>query len=173
MTDSRGPLTRQLVLVRHAKSSHDQGELPDSARPLNDRGRRDAAHMAERARRLLGRPDALVSSPALRALSTAEIFAEALGIAPDAILLKPDIYEASAPTLLRVVRALDDAQRQVLLFGHNPGISEFARLLADCPFGDMPTCALVQIELPIAHWREASPGSGKVLQYRDPKQDQE
>lgn len=167
------PETCQLVLVRHAKASQDRSSVPDSARPLTDRGQRDATRMAERARRLFGRPDALVSSPALRALHTAQIFAEGLGIARDAIILKPDIYEASAQTLLRVIRGLDDRHRRVLLFGHNPGISEFAHLLAECPFDDMPTCALVQIELPVAHWRDAATGSGQVLQYSYPKQDQD
>jgi phosphohistidine phosphatase len=162
---------RKLTLVRHAKSSWDSAALNDFERPLNERGRRDAPLMAERARHLLGRPDALVSSPALRALATAQLFAEALGFAREEIMLQPAIYEATRQTLLKIVQGLPERDAAVMLFGHNPGFSELAHALAECPFEDLPTCALVQIELPVKHWREVKPGTGRVLQYSFPKQD--
>ncbi|AXQ29181.1 hypothetical protein D0B54_10995 [Solimonas sp. K1W22B-7] len=160
---------RLLSLVRHAKSSWDYEELSDFERPLNERGRRDAPQMAQRAYRLLGRPDRLVSSPALRAITTAHVFAEAFGLGMDEIQLQPKIYEASPGTLLQLLRQLDDADGHVMLFGHNPGFSQLAGLLAPCPFDEMPTCAVVQLALDIDHWRDAAPGQGKLRHYLYPK----
>lgn len=160
-----------LTLVRHAKSSWDYAELNDFERPLNDRGRRDAPLMAERTRQLLGVPDRLVSSPALRAITTAHIFAEAFGLSRDDIELQPKIYDAAVNTLLRIVRERDERDGHVVMFGHNPGFSELANLLARCPFDEMPTCAVVHLELDIHGWAEATPNCGRLSQYSYPKQE--
>lgn len=163
---------RRLTLVRHAKSSWDYAELSDFERPLNNRGRRDAPAMARRLATELERPLRLVSSPALRAITTAHAFAEALGIPHTAIRLEPRIYEASRGTLLGLVRELDDADSHVLLFGHNPGFSELAQLLAPCPFSEMPTCAAATLGLDAAHWREVRHGNGSLLRYQYPKKNE-
>lgn len=160
---------RLLTLVRHAKSSWDYEELSDFERPLNERGRRDAPLMAQRAHKLLGRPDRLVSSPALRAITTAHVFAETMDLSLEEIELQPRIYEATPQTLVQILRLLDDADPHVMLFGHNPGFSQLANLLAPCPFDEMPTCAVVQIALDTEHWRDTAPGQGKLRHYLFPK----
>lgn len=160
---------RLLSLVRHAKSSWDYEELSDFERPLNERGRRDAPAMAQRVRRLIGTPDRLVSSPALRAITTAHVFADAFGLGLEEVQLQPRIYEASPATLVQILRQLDDADSHVMLFGHNPGFSQLAGLLAPCPFDEVPTCAVVHLALDIGHWRDAGPGLGKLHHYLFPK----
>jgi phosphohistidine phosphatase len=69
---------KTLFLIRHAKSSWDDTTLPDKDRPLNDRGRRDAPKMGERLAKRDVKPDLILSSPAVRALRTAEIIAKKL-----------------------------------------------------------------------------------------------
>lgn len=160
---------RLLTLVRHAKSSWDYPELSDFERPLNERGRRDAPLMADKLKKLPPRPDRLISSPALRAITTAHVFADVLGFKHEEILLMPKIYEASANTLLRIVRALDDGDRHVVLFGHNPGFSQLAHLLAACNFDDLPTCALARFELPVKTWNEVTQDCGTLARYGAPK----
>ena len=160
---------RLLTLVRHAKSSWDYAELSDFERPLNERGRRDAPQMAQRAHKLLGRPDRLISSPALRAITTAHAFADTMDLVREEIALQPRIYEATPQTLVQLLRLLDDADQHVMLFGHNPGFSQLANLLAPCPFDDMPTCAVAQIALDVPHWRDAAPDQGKLRHYLFPK----
>lgn len=160
---------RRLTLIRHAKSSWADADLTDFERPLNERGLRDAPRMAAQLHELLGVPDRLVSSPAKRAISTARIFATHFGLDLDAIAIEPRIYEASLPTLLRVVGELDAADRHVMLFGHNPGFSELAHQLAKCPFDAMPTCAAVQLELSIDEWSEAGKVRAKLRHYVYPK----
>ncbi|MGQ0700957.1 MAG: SixA phosphatase family protein [Panacagrimonas sp.] len=159
----------RLTLVRHAKSSWGDPGLDDFARPLNERGRRDAPAMALRVRKLKRLPDRLVSSPALRAITTARIFADSLNVRAKDIELGPQIYDASCKALLEVVRSLDPEVRHVMLFGHNPGFSELGRLLATCPFDEMPTCAVVCLELQVSSWRETGPGCGRVAEYLYPK----
>jgi phosphohistidine phosphatase len=161
---------RILTLVRHAKSSRDYPELSDFERPLNPRGRREAPLVAASLRKADVKPDLLVSSPATRAITTARIFAEELNLALDEILLNPHIYEASAWTLLHIVRGLPPDYEDVMLFGHNPGLSNFAHdLVEDCPFDELPTCGAVRIELPARGWSRIQPGSGKILRYETPK----
>jgi phosphohistidine phosphatase len=156
---------RTLTLIRHAKSSWEQEDLHDFERPLNERGRRDAPAMAARLKQAIGQPDILISSPALRAITTARIFAGVLGISTDSILLQAKIYEASVSTLLQIVQGLDDQYNNIALFGHNPGFSELARRLAPCDFDELPTCGIAHIALPVKHWREAGSKAG-ALHYR-------
>lgn len=162
-----------LTLVRHAKSSWDYPELPDFERPLSARGRKDAPAVAAMLKKARIRPERLVSSPALRAITTARMFAAKLGIEPEEIQVSPHIYEASPQALMHIVRSLLDLEDDVMLFGHNPGISRFAQQLASCPFDEMPTCGAVRIELPAKTWSMVKPGTGTVLRYDYPKKDKE
>ena len=160
-----------LTLIRHAKSSWDYPELSDFERPLTKRGRRDAPALATRLRKAGIKPDQLVSSPATRAITTARLFAAELNMAFDDIQLNPHIYEASAWTLMHMVRSFPELDDEVMLFGHNPGISQFARELAQCPFDEMPTCAAVRIGLDVKSWAGVSNGCGQILRYDIPGRD--
>lgn len=163
---------RILTLVRHAKSSRDYPELSDFERPLNNRGRKEAPMIATRLRKADVKPDLLVSSPATRAIATARIFAEELNMALDEIVLNPHIYEASAWTLLHIVRSFPQEHEEVMLFGHNPGISNFSHdLCKECPFDEMDTASTARIELPARGWSLVQPGTGKLLRYDTPKSD--
>ena len=99
---------KTLTIIRHAKSSWEQEGLSDFERPLNERGRRDAPVMAARLKQAVGQPELLVSSPALRAITTARVFADVLGISKDSIQLQSRIYEASVGTLLQIIQGFDD-----------------------------------------------------------------
>ncbi|MBL6751591.1 MAG: histidine phosphatase family protein [Nevskia sp.] len=160
----------RLTLVRHAKSSWDDPALGDFDRPLNGRGRRDAPLMAKRlASEPLG-PVRLVSSPAVRALATAHAFAEVLGVPEKQVRVEPNVYDAEADTLLGIVHGLDDADRHVLLFGHNPGLSELAAALAPHDIGELPTCAVLTLRFESTHWRTIGQAS-TVERYLVPKKE--
>ncbi|SEQ69572.1 phosphohistidine phosphatase [Solimonas aquatica] len=160
----------RLTLIRHAKSSWADDSLDDFERPLNERGRRDAPRMAALAQRELETPARLVTSPALRAISTARVFAETLGIPHDSLLVLPGIYEASGDALLKLLRGMDDCDQHLMLFGHNPGLSELAHYLAPCSFSELPTCAVAHLELDRARWRELGEHCGHLAYYVTPKQ---
>lgn len=159
----------RLSLVRHAKSSWESPGLIDFQRPLNERGRRDAPAMAVRIRDAGLVPDRLLSSPALRAISTARVFAGVFGIAEDDIQLDSNIFEASVGALLEVVRGFGSIAPHLMLFGHNPGFSEFAHQLADCPFVELPTCAIAVLDLDARRWSSVAPRCGRLVRYLYPK----
>ncbi len=160
---------RLLTVVRHAKSSWDYSELSDFERPLNERGRKDAPAMAQRLLRLPPRPDLLISSPAVRALTTARMFADVLGIAPEDIAVNARIYDASLEALLKVVASLDDAARHVVLFGHNPGVTELLHALASCTLDEMPTCGVARLEFAAKTWHDVDRGQGELVHFMYPK----
>ncbi|MBV6404375.1 MAG: histidine phosphatase family protein [Flavobacteriales bacterium] len=159
---------RTLLLTRHAKSSWDHPEQRDFDRPLNARGERDAPAMAQRfARRGMPAP-LLVSSTARRAWRTAQVFAATLGIPEADIVPVPNAYHADEDTLLDIVQALPDAAPNVMLFGHNPGISTFAHALCRAT-GEMATCHTVCLELDVERWADVGRACGRLLWEDFPK----
>ncbi|MCS6990905.1 MAG: histidine phosphatase family protein [Chitinophagales bacterium] len=161
---------KTLVLVRHAKSSWKDPELADIERPLNERGQREAPLMASiyRQQRLL--PDLIASSTAVRALTTAEIFAQHLDYERQRILRVPELYMAEDVDLLEFVHNLDDGWETVMLVGHNDGLSHFAnRLLAGEEIGSMPTCAVAALEFLTHQWKNLRWHEGRLRFYLHPK----
>jgi len=142
---------KTLFLVRHAKSSWDNAALPDKERPLNDRGRRDAPKMGERLAKLGVKPDLILSSPAVRALSTAQIVAEKLDYRRKDIVVTERLYAAEVDDLLDVIRQLGDELKCVMLFGHNPEFTELAHRLSG-EIAHMPTCAIAEFTFDAKSW---------------------
>lgn len=161
---------RTLYLMRHAKSSWSFDELSDQERPLNDRGRDDAPRMGQALaeRRIV--PDLIVSSPAVRAMSTAVLVARELKYASATIVVEPDIYQADVDTLLAVIRALPDTAPAVLLTGHNPTITDVANHLSPSPLsGEMPTAAVICLHFQTEKWADIAPGNAEFYFYDFPK----
>jgi len=142
-----------LVLVRHAKSSWDHPELDDHDRPLNARGRRDAPEMGRRLRERGVVPDAIRSSTAVRARTTAEAIVDALGLGADAVVVDERLYGSSPETILGVVGELDDALESAMVVAHDPGLSDLAYELSGT-IEHMPTCAVAEFRYQVASWSE-------------------
>jgi phosphohistidine phosphatase len=171
---------KYLTVIRHAKSSWAQPGLSDHDRPLNERGQRAAPAVASFMQRtyfdaaqapaLLPAPDALISSTALRATATAQSMREVFGLPPASLRLDSRLYLASAQRLLEVVRELDESWQHALLFGHNPGLLEFAeRILVRAHVPRMPTCSAVILALPHAYWGLADWGEAQLIGYLTPR----
>ncbi|MCY0854846.1 SixA phosphatase family protein [Cupriavidus sp. D39] len=151
-----------LFLVRHAKSSRDDPSLPDQQRPLEDRGRNDASKMGKRLTDRGVEPDLLVSSPALRALTTAQLIADEIGYKRKDIVVDERLYASSPDNLLAVICALDDRLDRVMLFGHNPEFTDLAHRLSSTII-DMPTCAIAEFCFDAKAWADvAEIGPAKV-----------
>lgn len=142
---------KTLFLVRHAKSSRDDPMLADRERPLDDRGRHDAPGMGHRLAKRDAKPDAIFSSPARRALTTARLIAKELGFDRDRIVVDERLYATSADELLAVVRSLDDRLGRVMLFGHNPELTDLAHRLS-ATIANLPTCAVVEFGFDTPSW---------------------
>ena len=144
---------KTLFLVRHAKSSRDDPSLPDRDRPLDDRGMQDAPKMGKRLAKRDVKPDLLLSSPALRALTTAHLIAEEVGYKLKDIVVDDRLYASSADDLLAVIRALDKKLNRVMLFGHNPEFTDLAHRLSS-EIIDMPTSAVVEFNFDTKAWSD-------------------
>jgi phosphohistidine phosphatase len=175
---------RQLLLLRHAKSSWDDPGLSDHARPLNARGRRAAAAMSGAMRELGLQPDLVLVSSSRRTLQTLE----ALTPFDDNALIEPmdTLYLAPVSLLLEAVRKVPETVRSVLMIGHNPGLHELALALA----GDVatagggggrgpsvaasrlaegfPTAALAEFTI-AAPWRAVAAGGGRLVRFLLPR----
>ena len=156
---------KKLLLIRHAKATHETGYI-DFERPLQERGLQDAAIMAARLKEKNIIPQLLVASPALRTLSTANIFSQHLAI-PQAQTNK-DIYEATTLALIKVINALPDGHGFIALVGHNPGMSDLLYYLTR-QIHDVPTCAMMLIEFDTDSWMEIIEDAGKLVYYDYPK----
>lgn len=159
-------MSKKLLLIRHAKSDWNNPELRDFDRPLNERGQRNAPEMAKRLIKNQLVPQLLVSSPAVRALTTAELFAGVFGLEKSSIRQVPEIYEARTATLLEIINGFDNKYNFIALFGHNPGLSHLASKLTDSQFFDMPTCGVVLIKFPFDDWGMISSETG-TLKFED------
>lgn len=111
------------MLMRHGKSDWQAGAPDDFSRPLNARGRLDAARMGEWLAEPARRPDRILASPAQRARQTAEFVAQAAGLGPDSIEFHDALYLADRATLLEILQLQPEAA-WVLLVAHNPGLDE-------------------------------------------------
>ena len=160
---------KHLLIIRHAKSDWGERGLEDFDRPLNERGQRNAPEMAKRLIQRNIIPELVVSSPALRAKSTAAYFAEIFGYGQDDIVEEPRIYEASASTLLQLINNWDNRYNSIALVGHNPGLTELAIKLSDFDDPNIPTCGVALLEFPFDDWRMISAGTGEVKMYDYPK----
>jgi len=142
---------KTLFLIRHAKSSWGDTALPDKDRPLNDRGRRDAPKIGERLAKRDVKPDLILSSPAMRALKTAEIIAKKLDYRRRDIVVDDRLYAVEADNLLDVIHKLGDKLERVMLFGHNPELTELAHRLSS-KITHMPTCAVAEFTFDAKSW---------------------
>jgi phosphohistidine phosphatase len=145
---------KYLTLVRHAKSSWNEAGLPDYARPLNKRGRHDAPMMGQRMAKRGLDPDVIISSPAVRAISTAKAIAEELGFSPIDIVTDQRLYGADESDWLAIIRSLDNELEHVMMVGHNPGLTEVANTFSPHPIGNVPTCGVVAFEFEAQTWDE-------------------
>jgi len=142
---------KTLFLIRHAKSSWGDTALPDKDRPLSDRGRRDAPKMGERLAKRDVKPDLILSSPAMRALKTAEIIAKKLDYRRRDIVVDDRLYAVGADDLLDVIHKLGAKLERVMLFGHNPELTELAHRLSS-KITHMPTCAVAEFTFDAKSW---------------------
>jgi phosphohistidine phosphatase len=156
-----------LVLVRHAKSEWGDGSspVPDAERPLNDRGMRDAPVMARRLADADVRPEIILSSPAIRARTTAEAFSAEFDVA---VNLDPRLYGASAETILTVLAK--PRARSVVVVAHDPGMSVLAAQLSDYGIDHMPTCAVAVFEWDETEWDAALTRPPASWSFDAPKQ---
>ncbi len=160
---------KTLTLVRHAKSSWKDGSLGDRERPLNKRGERDAPRMGRFVAESGIRPSQIISSPAVRAWTTARIFAQKLGYPIEFLQREDGLYLASLDNLLDVVATQDAGFNSLMLFGHNPGLTDFANYLVPGLTNNLPTSGAVSVNLECDDWMLYDRPKTELVLYDYPK----
>lgn len=160
---------KELIIIRHAKAEPATTSLGDMDRPLNERGKRDAPLMGGVLKARGAEPDLIVSSPAKRAIETAERIAEAVGYDSARIAVYDSVYLQEAPLLLELIRSLKDEHHRAYLIGHNPHLSELVTRLTGEGVGQLPTCGVAAIQFAVDAWAYVMEGSGRLVFFEYPK----
>lgn len=160
---------KQLLIIRHAKSSWDFSNLNDFDRPLNERGHTDAPIMAKRLLQKNIAIDTFVSSTAKRAFSTAFYFCNAYGKKEKDIVQVAELYHAPVNIFYNVIEHLENTNQSVAIFSHNPGITDFVNELTDVRINDMPTCSIFAINIHTNDWLEFETAKKEFLFFDYPK----
>lgn len=161
---------KELILVRHAKSDWGNETLKDIDRHLNDRGYESAYTLGEWYAKTKNKPDMILSSTATRALSTALIFARSLEFNMDKFRIDARIYETTWEKLLKLIQETNDSHTSLMLFGHNPSITNICNELSDdLYFDNVPTCGLISLRFEVAGWKDIATKKGRLNFYEYPK----
>lgn len=158
-----------LYLIRHAKSDWSIGHLSDIDRPLNERGYGDAHKMSLILKEKKVFPDLIISSPAVRAISTALIFCRTLNYDPKTILINKNLYNTSVKDYLKSISEINDQHNIVFLFGHNPTITNTANTLTNAMTEEMPTCAIAGMQSEAENWEAFSKNINGLTYFDIPK----
>lgn len=161
---------KELILIRHAKSDWGNENLKDIDRHLSERGYSDAYALSAWYLKEQPLPDLILTSTAIRALNTALIFARALAFNMADFVIDETIYESTVTNLLQVIKEQENKKKSIMLFGHNPGITNlFNTLCTDDFFEAIPTCGIVKINFEINSWQEISNQNSKFSFCQFPK----
>lgn len=158
---------KTLFVLRHAKSSWDFPHLSDFERPLNKRGEKAAPLMGKVMREREFVPEIILSSPAMRAKTTANLVKESAECSAE-IILNRSIYESGTNNLLYIISEISDAYESVMIVGHNPTFEGIVQILSG-EYQRMPTAALAIIDLNIESWSDTKPNCGNLREVLIPK----
>lgn len=162
---------KTLLLVRHAKSSWNDADVSDMDRPLKRSGVKDAIEVSEKLKSKKVTPDILITSPAVRAMTTALIFARTLKYHYNRIVINEMVYDFSKDALLPLLRNIDDKYDVVMLIGHDPAFTYLLNDLTGKAFEKMPTAAVAKINFSVKQWQKITPGKGKLIFLESPKKE--
>ena len=160
---------KTLVIVRHGKSSWDDPSLSDHQRPLAKRGLRDAPMMGARLADWGPPVDRVISSSAVRALTTAELITQEMGLPWDEIVVDEELYHATEEDMLDIIQDQEDYLDGLMLFGHNPGMTYLVNDLSDLDLGNLPTCGVVVLQFAVDCWTEIGEEAAVTAEIDTPK----
>jgi phosphohistidine phosphatase len=160
---------KTLYLIRHAKSDWSDKSLSDFDRPLNKRGTKNAPLMGSKLADKGIHPDLILSSPALRAKTTAITIAKALSYPLDSIRYNHDLYACDVETILSIIRDVSPSVDTLFVFGHNPEITECANYLSNGDIENIPTCGVVEMRLIKDDWKSIGENSAEISEFDFPK----
>lgn len=152
--------------MRHGKAERYDGR-EDYDRPLKKKGRRAAQMMGQWLKENFKLPDFVISSPAVRAISTAKIVCNELGLNNDDIRLEKRVYGEGLTRVKSVLAECPPSYKRVLLVGHNPELEDLLTFLGEpgsflVEQKLLPTAAVARLQMP-DDWSQLTSGCAKLL----------
>lgn len=162
---------KTLYLVRHAKSDWGAEGLSDIDRPLNKRGYRDAHFMSILMKDKKSLPDLIITSPAIRAISTALIFCRNFNLSYSDIVINANLYDTNVNQYKDIIAHIDNRYKSIMVVGHNPIISDFANNLTKSFMSTIATCGILEIRQSESdvNWKNFNEKTGEHFFYDFPK----
>jgi phosphohistidine phosphatase len=157
---------KRLILVRHGKSSWEH-DVPDDERPLKERAYNDAEMVISAIKDQLREPFTIWSSYAKRALTTAKLFQEKLEVPATFFEIHDNLYTFDGHQLLKEIKTCEDQVETLMVFGHNPAMTQVVNSLGDQHFNNIPTTGLSWLEFEVDAWEDIK--HGKTILYLFPK----
>jgi len=159
---------KNLLLMRHAKSSWKDDSLEDHERPLKKRGRKDAKRIAKVILKNDLVPDLIISSSAVRSRETVEIIVKKLDY-EKAVEVSDDLYMGEPQDFVDALCNLSQEHDTVMIVGHNPGLEAYLQII-DGEIESVPTAGLGYLVLAIDDWKDISLDTmGDLIGFWKPK----
>jgi phosphohistidine phosphatase len=145
--------TKSLYLLRHAKAESATLQFSDEDRALTPKGIDDAKKLATKLVKKDIGFDLILTSPAIRAITTAQIISNRLDHKQRFLEVDKKLYQADCTTLLTIASKLHKKIKSVMLVGHNPALEDFAAYMTGESVS-MQTCALIELSFEFKDWKE-------------------
>ncbi|EKF55019.1 phosphohistidine phosphatase, SixA [Galbibacter marinus] len=154
---------KEVILIRHGKSSWDYRDVSDRDRPLSNRGIKDAGSVSNYLRERIEVPELVYSSAANRALHTAMIFMRGLNVDPKKVMISETLYSFSDQPIIRFIKNLSEDYDRVMIFGHNPAFTSISNFLGSKPIDNLPTSGVVQMKFEVPRWEQLNKGLTEIV----------
>ncbi len=160
---------KTIYLIRHAKSDWSIEDIPDIDRPLNQKGYNDAHKMSSILKGKKITPDLVISSPAIRAITTALIFCRSLSYDQSSIMIAPELYDSEEKDYMKVIKKTENQHAIIFVFGHNNTITQCVNKLINSSTTVMSTCSIAGIRTPIKDWSKLAVDNNELVFFDYPK----
>lgn len=153
---------KNLILVRHAKSSWDY-QVSDDKRPLSELGMADSQLVSQEFKYHSFQPDMIFSSHANRAITTCKIFMKNLKLSDNLLITSNKLYDFSGENVIDFIKSFDKQLNNVIIFGHNYAFTSISNRFGSVFIDNLPTCGLVWIQFDIDSWEDVENGTTKLI----------
>ena len=159
---------KNLIIVRHCKSSWKDPILSDFDRPLNKRGNIDGELMSNYLREKEKKIDKLISSTSKRTRLTSKYFIEKIHF--NSISYLDELYHASYSEIIKIISKIENNFNNLMVIGHNPGLTELINHFSDMRIYNIPTSGIIKVEFKEDKWSKITENKGKIVYKKFPKE---
>ena len=159
---------KNLIIVRHCKSSWKDPILSDFDRPLNKRGNIDGELMSNYLREKEKKIDKLILSTSIRTRLTSKYFIEKIHF--NSISYLDELYHASYSEIIKIISKIENNFNNIMVIGHNPGLTELINYFTDMRIYNIPTTGIIKVEFKEDEWSKITENKGKIVYKKFPKE---